>query len=88
MMPRECVFCGIVAGKSPASVVHQDEDVVAFMGIQPLHSPTSSTEPRLASARHSDERAGHRLGAASVIVGPTDVCFSPRAQRTRLERLA
>ena len=36
MMPRDCVFCGIVAGRSPASIVHQAEDVVAFMDIQPV----------------------------------------------------
>jgi len=30
-----CVFCEIVAGRSPASVIHQDEVVMAFMGIQP-----------------------------------------------------
>jgi histidine triad (HIT) family protein len=30
-----CVFCEIVAGTSPASVVYQDQHVMAFMGIQP-----------------------------------------------------
>jgi histidine triad (HIT) family protein len=28
-----CVFCEIVAGRSPASVVHRDDDAVAFMDI-------------------------------------------------------
>jgi histidine triad (HIT) family protein len=30
-----CLFCQIVAGQIPATVVHQDEDVVAFADINP-----------------------------------------------------
>ncbi len=30
-----CVFCDIVAGKSPASIIYQDESVMAFMTIRP-----------------------------------------------------
>ena len=33
----ECVFCDIVAGKSPASVVYQDEVVIAIMTIGPIN---------------------------------------------------
>lgn len=36
----DCLFCGIVAGKIPASIVHQDEQLVAFQDIDaqaPLH---------------------------------------------------
>jgi histidine triad (HIT) family protein len=31
-----CVFCDIVAGRGPASVVHYDETVLAFLDIRPL----------------------------------------------------
>ena len=31
-----CVFCGIVAGKLPASLVYEDELTMAFMDIMPL----------------------------------------------------
>ena len=31
-----CEFCEIVAGRSPASVVHRDEDCIAFMDIRPV----------------------------------------------------
>jgi diadenosine tetraphosphate (Ap4A) HIT family hydrolase len=31
-----CVFCAIVDGRGPASFVHQDETVVAFMDIHPV----------------------------------------------------
>jgi len=30
-----CVFCEIVARRAPASVIHEDDVLVAFMGIQP-----------------------------------------------------
>ena len=31
-----CVFCGIVAGREPASVIFEDEVIMAFMGIRPI----------------------------------------------------
>ena len=31
----ECVFCQIVAGNSPAKIIHQDDDVVVFPSIDP-----------------------------------------------------
>jgi len=30
-----CVFCEIVAKRSPASIVHEDDELIAFMSIQP-----------------------------------------------------
>lgn len=35
-MPTTCVFCQIVAGELPASVVHRDELCWAFMDIRPV----------------------------------------------------
>lgn len=34
--PRECVFCGLIAGRLPASVVHRDDDIIVVMDIQPV----------------------------------------------------
>jgi histidine triad (HIT) family protein len=31
----DCLFCDIAAGKVPAKIVHQDDDVLAFEDIQP-----------------------------------------------------
>jgi histidine triad (HIT) family protein len=31
----KCVFCEIVAGRSPASVIYDDDVVLAFMSLQP-----------------------------------------------------
>ena len=33
-----CVFCDIVAGRAPASVVYQDDLCIAFMDITPVNS--------------------------------------------------
>ncbi|WP_278313580.1 HIT family protein [Lolliginicoccus levis] len=31
-----CIFCDIIAGRAEASVVHEDEHVLAFMDIRPM----------------------------------------------------
>ena len=31
-----CIFCAIVAGELPSSVVHEDEETLAFMDIRPI----------------------------------------------------
>lgn len=33
---KPCVFCDIVAGRSPASIIYEDADVVALLDINPL----------------------------------------------------
>ena len=51
--PRDCVLCGLVAGRLPASVVHRDDDIIVLMDIQPVTAghlmviPTAHV-PRLA----------------------------------------
>ncbi len=36
-MSESCVFCKIVGKEAPASVVYEDEKVIAFMSIQPIN---------------------------------------------------
>lgn len=36
-MPAACVFCDVVARKTPADVVYEDEDLVAFRDIRPKY---------------------------------------------------
>ena len=38
-MSDDCLFCKIAAGEIPATIVHQDDDVVAFEDINP-QAPT------------------------------------------------
>ena len=35
-MSDQCIFCEILAGNSPASFTYQDDNVVAFMDVQPI----------------------------------------------------
>jgi len=34
---RNCVFCRIIGGEEIVSVIYEDEEVIAFLDIQPLH---------------------------------------------------
>ena len=45
-----CIFCGIVAGDSPASVIYSDEMVTAFMDIKPVRPGQCMVVPN----RHVD----------------------------------
>jgi histidine triad (HIT) family protein len=38
-MPEDCLFCKIVAGEAPVTVIWQDDDAVAFADINP-QAPT------------------------------------------------
>ena len=35
-MPDDCIFCSIVAGGAPVSIVHESDRVLAFMDINPV----------------------------------------------------
>lgn len=71
----ECLFCAIVAGRLPASVVYDDEHVVAFLDTRPIfkghtlvvpreHVPTLVDLP--ARLRDPFLAAGQALAAAMV----------------------
>jgi histidine triad (HIT) family protein len=46
----DCIFCAIVAGEAPATIVDQDEEAVAFMDINPWAPGHTLVIPR----RHSE----------------------------------
>jgi histidine triad (HIT) family protein len=35
-MDPNCIFCQIIAGQSPAEIVYQDEQVIAFLDLNPV----------------------------------------------------
>lgn len=41
-----CIFCDIAAGKSPASVIYQDEDVMALLDVNPVQRGHSLVIPK------------------------------------------
>ena len=66
----ECVFCGILAGKSPGSVVYRDELCVAFMDTQPVNAGHVLVVPLKHAAYLSDldsPTAGHLMVVAQRI---------------------
>ena len=61
--PDDCIFCSIVAGSAPASIVYEDADLLAFMDIRPVTSGHLLIIPK----RHAplladlDEATGARM---------------------------
>jgi histidine triad (HIT) family protein len=48
--PTTCVFCDIVRGAAPASVVYADDHTMAFMDIQPVNPGHLLVVPRVHAA--------------------------------------
>jgi histidine triad (HIT) family protein len=75
-----CVFCEIVAGKSPASIIYQDERVMAFMTIRPTAPGECLVIPK-AHVDHftdvDDETAQHIMVVAQRIGRRLRIAFKP-----------
>ena len=70
---NDCIFCRIVAGEAPASVVHRDERCLAFMDIRPVNPGHLLVVPLRHAPHLADTdgetaahlmRVAHRLAAA------------------------
>jgi len=59
----DCVFCDIVAGERPASIVYQDGSCTAFMDIQPVNPGHTLVVPNehAASLTELDPEAGGQI---------------------------
>ena len=57
-MATDCVFCRIVAGAAPASVVHTDDLSVAFLDISPVTPGHLLVVPRKHAAALADLEPG------------------------------
>lgn len=67
MTVATCVFCEIVNGTAPASMVYADQQAMAFMDIQPVNEGHLLVVPRIhaASLADLDVRTGcHLFGLA------------------------
>ena len=58
MTKPSCVFCDIIRGQSPASMVYTDEQAIAFMDIRPVVSGHLLVIPRVHAASLADLDAG------------------------------
>ncbi len=76
-----CVFCGILDGKLPASMVHEDEVCVAFMDIQPVNPGHVLVVPRTHASSLADlepTMGGHIFQVAQrLAVALRDVASTP-----------
>ncbi len=63
-----CIFCEIIRGQAPASIVYGDQHVLAFMDIQPVTPGHLLIVPRRHSAHLSalDAETGGRLFQAGM----------------------
>ena len=66
-----CIFCGIIGGDETVSIIHEDEEVIAFLDIQPLHRGHVLVVPK---AHHKnlfyvpEELATHTFAVAKRIL--------------------
>ena len=66
-MPDECIFCAIVAGDAPATIVDEDEHTLAFMDIHPWtrgHALVIPREHHKNLYEISDDALAHTMRAA------------------------
>lgn len=68
--PPACVFCAIVAGEAPRSLVHEDEASIAFMDIAPITPGHVLVVPKVHAVGLADlpaEVGGHLFAIAQLI---------------------
>src|SRR5688500_15078580 len=58
MSEKNCIFCRIVAGEAPATLVYEDEAVVAFVDTMPVNAGHSLVIPRRHAGHLADRPAG------------------------------
>ncbi len=65
-MSEDCVFCHIARGESPASIVYEDELILAFLNLNQFHPGHTLVIPRehLADVRELEAATGAALMAA------------------------
>lgn len=70
MSGSSCVFCDIIRGEAPASVVYADEQIVAFMDIQPVNPGHLLVVPRnhAACLADLDEGAGGHMFQVAMML--------------------
>lgn len=56
---RPCIFCGIVAGEAPATALHEDDAVVAFLDAFPVNSGHALVVPREHHSAFTDVPHAH-----------------------------
>jgi histidine triad (HIT) family protein len=81
-----CVFCGIMAGREPASFIFQDEVVAVFLGHHPVTRGHALVVPRehATCLAEMDEATGEHLFRVTVRVAAAIRRSAVRADAMRL----
>lgn len=72
-----CVFCELVAGKRPISVIGETEDVLAFMDIRPVNPGHALVIPKRHAAYLAEldpTLAGHMLAVGMRVAAALRTC--------------
>lgn len=72
-MATDCIFCRIIAGEIPASVVYQDDDLVAFRDVQPQAPVHVLVVPRQHIASVAELGSAHLALAGRLLVAVPEV---------------
>ena len=70
-MTDDCIFCSIAAGEAPGYIVHETDDAVAFLDVNPLARGHTLVVPRAHAERLADlgaEETRGLFGAAHDLV--------------------
>ena len=64
----DCIFCEIIAGNAPASIIYQDDLVIVFLDINPVNPGHTLVVPRAHHAylNDMDEATGMHLFKATM----------------------
>jgi histidine triad (HIT) family protein len=71
-MSDDCIFCAIVAGDAPATIIQEDEHTIAFMDIHPWTRGHALVIPRKHAENVieiSDDELGYVMRAAKRVAG-------------------
>jgi histidine triad (HIT) family protein len=69
----DCLFCGIVAGEVPATVVHESERTVAFRDLSPVAPVHVLVVPRAHIENASSIGPEHAADLAAMLVAAREV---------------
>ena len=66
----DCIFCQIIEGKIPANKVHDDDDFVAFLDINPITPGHTLVMPKKHHETYSDlpKELAEKLAATAQVV--------------------
>ncbi|MFB6311253.1 MAG: HIT family protein [Salinirussus sp.] len=81
-MSHDCLFCGIVAGDVPGRIVHETDDTVAFLDVNPLAEGHTLVVPRAHRKRIGDlapAEAGALFRAVADVVPAVETALDAPA---------